>query len=66
MEKKQITADEALQRGALNAAEFAELFGVSRITTYRNMEAGKIPSMRIGGRVMVPRSYYASMIEVQK
>ncbi|HZY82865.1 MAG TPA: helix-turn-helix domain-containing protein [Cyclobacteriaceae bacterium] len=38
-------------------AEAAQKLNVSTITVYRNAQAGKIPTKRIGSRVMIPGSY---------
>lgn len=38
-------------------AEAAQKLGVASITIYRGVESGKIPSKRIGSRVMVPSSF---------
>lgn len=38
-------------------AEAAQKLGVAAITLYRGIESGKIPSKRIGSRVMLPGSF---------
>lgn len=38
-------------------AEASAKLGVSQITLYRGVESGKIPSKRIGSRVMLPSSF---------
>jgi len=40
-----------------HVSEAAKKLGVSPITIYRGVQAGKIPSKKIGSRVMVPGSY---------
>ena len=37
--------------------EAAAKFNLAEITVYRNCQAGKIPSKKIGSRVMIPGSY---------
>lgn len=38
--------------------EVAELLGISRPTAYENVKIGKIPSIKIGRRVLVPKSSF--------
>lgn len=38
-------------------SEAAEKLNVATITLYRGVEAGRIPSKRIGSRVMIPGSF---------
>ena len=37
--------------------EFAEVFRISRSTAYRMAAQGKIPSLRVGRRVIVPKEH---------
>ena len=39
---------------ALGAADVAERIGVDPSTVYRQMKVGEIPSVRIGGRRLIP------------
>ena len=39
----------------LNPQEVADLIGFARGKTYRMIRSGEIPSVRIGGRLRVPR-----------
>ena len=41
--------------------EIANALGISRITAYRHVEAGTIPSVRVGARRLVPSSYLQSL-----
>ncbi|MBL7851210.1 MAG: helix-turn-helix domain-containing protein [Cyclobacteriaceae bacterium] len=38
--------------------EAAAETGVSKITLYRGVESGKIPSKKIGSRVLIPAAYF--------
>ncbi len=38
-------------------AEASAKLGVAEITMYRNVQAGRIPSKKIGSRVMIPGSF---------
>jgi len=42
-------------RPFLSVAETAALLGVSRSTTYRLLRDGRIPSIRVGGQLRIPR-----------
>lgn len=46
-----------LEKHFYPVAEAAKKLGVSQITIYRGVQAGKIPSKKIGSRVMVPGSF---------
>ncbi len=35
--------------------EFISLTGLSRAAVYRGLERGEIPSVRIGGRILIPK-----------
>ena len=43
--------------------EFSEVFRVSRATAYRMAAQGKIPSMRIGRRVIVSKKHLMSWLD---
>ncbi len=50
------TAPEAAPRPSryLRIEEVAQRLGIGRSTAYRHIQAGRIPSIRIGGSVRVP------------
>ena len=35
----------------------AQKLGIASITMYRNIQAGKIPSKKVGGRILIPGSF---------
>ena len=43
--------------------EAAERLGISRNLVYGEIESGKIPSFRIGGRILIPRPVIDRLIE---
>lgn len=43
--------------------ETADILRVSNLTIYRNAKAGLIPSVKVGGRVLIPSTYFQSLIE---
>ena len=45
----------------LSIQETAKSLGISRISAYRYVEAGTIPSVRVGARRLVPVSYLTSL-----
>lgn len=42
------------EKFALSAVEVASSLGVSRTTVYRLMDAGRLRSVRVGGRRLIP------------
>ena len=45
----------------LSISELSKALGISRIGAYRHVEAGTIPSVRVGSRRLIPASYLASL-----
>jgi excisionase family DNA binding protein len=43
------------ERLTLSVAEAARAIGVSRANAYNLIHAGELPSIRLGGRILVPR-----------
>ncbi len=52
-----------LEKLLLSKAEAAELLSVSYPTVDRHIKAGKIPSIKLGGRCLVPRKALIKMID---
>ena len=48
---------------AISVPEAARLLGLSRSTTYQAVKRGDIPSVRIGGRVLVPLRRLEELID---
>ena len=48
-------SQEPFRRVLLNPKEVATLIGFGRNKTYKLIRSGEIPSVRIGGRLRVPR-----------
>ncbi|MDA3957197.1 helix-turn-helix domain-containing protein [Oceanispirochaeta sp.] len=57
-----ITKEIALTRATISGPELAELTGLSKITVYRKMESGEIPSIHIGSRRLISNNYYSKLI----
>jgi len=45
----------------LSVPEFASVIGVSRITAYRHVESGKVPSVLVGRRRLIPVRYLETL-----
>jgi excisionase family DNA binding protein len=43
-----------MKRRTLSISEVATILGVGRNTAYRAAKAGQIPTIRVGGRILVP------------
>jgi excisionase family DNA binding protein len=50
-------------RRALRVNEFCRAYGVSRATTYKLMKSGKLRTVRIAGRRLVPVDEAEALIE---
>jgi excisionase family DNA binding protein len=50
-----------LANSFLSIQETAKALGISRISAYRHVEAGTIPSVRVGSRRLVPASYLSTL-----
>lgn len=46
----------------MTVAEFAATFGVSPASVYRDLDAGRIPEIRIGCRRLIPRAVVDRLI----
>lgn len=54
------------QRLTLTVEEAAELLGISRASAYEAVRKREIPSLRIGKRILVPRSQLERLIDVDE
>ena len=46
----------------LTVAEVAELFGIGLSAAYKAVKTGEIPSIRIGGRILIPTAALRRML----
>ena len=53
--------NETLQRETLTVAEAAKALGLSRNSVYEGVRRGEIPALRIGRRVVIPRTALAAL-----
>ena len=52
-----------MARLTYSVAEAAEALGLAKSTTYDAIRRGEIPSVRIGGRIVVPKAALAKFLE---
>ena len=52
-----------IPRKTLTVDEVAEQIGVCRNVAYREVAAGRIPSIKVGGRVLVPRERFERWLD---
>ncbi len=53
------------ERLTFNIEEVAKLLGLGRTTTYELARAGRIPSVRLGRRLLVPRAALVRFLDEQ-
>lgn len=49
-------------RETLSVAEAARVLGIGRNAAYAGVHAGQIPSVRVGGRILIPRRQLDSLL----
>jgi excisionase family DNA binding protein len=52
-----------IERLTLRVEEAAKMIGISRNTAYELVKQGKIPSLRFGRRIVVPRHRLEEILE---
>ncbi|WP_104177656.1 helix-turn-helix domain-containing protein [Cryobacterium sp. Y50] len=57
------TLDELRARPTLTVAEAAQVLGIGRNTAYIAVHTGDLPSLRIGGRVLIPTARLFALLE---
>lgn len=57
------TIDELRARPTLTVTEAAQLLGIGRNTAYSAVQRGDLPSLRIGGRVLIPTARLLALLE---
>jgi excisionase family DNA binding protein len=53
---------EPTERATLTVYEAAKLLGVGRNQTYQAIREGKIPHLRIGSRIVIPRAALSKLL----
>ena len=51
------------ERLTLSVEEAAQLLGISRALAYELVASGEIPSLRLGRRIVVPRSALHALVD---
>ena len=54
-----------MERLTYSVPEAAELLGISRGSAYTHVRTGEIPSITIGGRIVVPRQALEAMLDIE-
>ncbi|MGF1600314.1 MAG: helix-turn-helix domain-containing protein [Acidimicrobiales bacterium] len=54
----------SLERQTYTVPEVAQILGIGRNTAYESCRVGEIPTVRVGGRVLVPRAAIEAMLSV--
>ena len=55
--------DPRVERATLSVVEAARIMGVSKNVAYEAVRRGEIPSIRLGGRILVPRAALEQLLE---
>lgn len=55
-----------MERLTYTVTEVAELLGISRGCAYTHVRTGEIPSITIGGRIVVPRRVIDTLLDVEQ
>jgi excisionase family DNA binding protein len=50
------------ERETMTVEEAAKRLGISRDSAYKAVHAGEIPSIRIGRKLLIPKSAFAAML----
>lgn len=53
-----------IERMTYTVTEAAQLLGISRGSAYAHVRTGEIPSITIGGRIVIPRKAIDTMLDV--
>ena len=51
--RQRLTLDEVRSRATVTVDEFAELMGIGRTSAWAAVNAGEVPTIRIGRRVLI-------------
>lgn len=54
------------ERDVLSVEEAAKRLGLSRGSAYKAVRAGEIPSIRVGGRWLIPRLAFERFLKVSR
>ena len=56
----------SITRQTFTVTEAAEIIGVGRSTLYEFVKSGRVPSLRLGRRVVIPTHVIESMLTLQR
>ena len=57
---------DTMERLTYTVTEVAQLLGISRGSAYTHVRTGEIPSITIGGRIVVPRRALDVLLDIDK
>ncbi len=57
--------DRPVQRLTYSVDEAAELLGISRTSAYEAIRKGEIPHIKIGKRILIPKSALTNLLQTQ-
>ena len=57
------TKEQALNRAAISVKEFSEITGIAAQTVYNNAREGKIETIKLAGRRMIPAYVFMPLLE---
>lgn len=57
-----MTSGKTTERQTYTVAEVAQILGIGRNTAYEACNAGEIPTIRLGGRILIPRAAIAELL----
>lgn len=52
-----------MERDVLSVREVAERLGLNVKSVYSGIRVGEIPSLRVGGRILIPRAALARLLD---
>ena len=55
---------DALERRTYTVVEVSQILGIGRNTAYESCRSGETPTVRVGGRVLVPRAAIDALLSV--
>ncbi len=55
-----------MERLTYTVPEVAMMLGISRASAYTHVRTGEIPSISIGGRIVIPRRVIDEMLDVAR
>jgi len=61
-----ISTSPTVERLAVSVGEFTEMFGLSKVSGYRLVKAGRVPVIDFNGRLVIPMRWIREQVENAK